>query len=201
MRLFQRHPTVPVLRFTGAIGMATPLRPGIALASTAAGIERAFKLSRTPAVALLINSPGGSPVQSNLIFKRIRALAAETNKTVYAFAEDVCASGGYFLALAGDEIHADPSSIVGSIGVVSASFGFDRLIDRIGVDRRVYTAGTRKMALDPFAPEKAEEIARLKSLQQDVHQTFIGIVRERRGARLKGTEVRQADGTAGTVRQ
>ena len=188
MRLFQRHPVVPVLRFSGTIGMATPLRPGIALASTAVGIERAFRLSKTPAVALLINSPGGSPVQSHLIFKRIRALAAETGKTVYAFAEDVCASGGYFLALAGDEIHADPSSIVGSIGVVSASFGFDKLIDRIGVERRVYTAGERKASLDPFAPEKAEEVARLKALQQDIHQTFIGIVRERRGSRLNGTE-------------
>ena len=188
MRFFQRHPTVPVLRFSGAIGMATPLRPGIALATTAAAIERAFKLSRTPAVALLINSPGGSPVQSHLIFKRIRALADETNKRVYAFTEDVCASGGYFLAVAGDEIHADPSSIVGSIGVISASFGFDKLIERIGVDRRVYTAGTRKMALDPFAPEKPEEIERLKSLQLDVHQTFIGIVKERRGARLKGAD-------------
>ena len=188
MRFFQRKPTVPVLRFTGTIGMVTPLRPGISLATTAAGIERAFKLSKTPAVAVIINSPGGSPVQSHLIYLRIRALAKETGKTVYVFTEDVCASGGYFLALAGDEIHADPSSIVGSIGVVSASFGFDKLIDKIGVERRVYTSGERKMALDPFAPEKPDEVARLKALQQDVHQTFIGIVKERRGAKLKAPD-------------
>ena len=188
MRLFQRTPMVPILRFTGAIGMATPLRPGIALASTAAGIERAFRISKTPVVAVLVNSPGGSPVQSHLIYKRIRALAKETGKTVCVFAEDVCASGGYFLALAGDEIYADPSSIVGSIGVVSASFGFDKLIDKIGVERRVYTAGERKMALDPFSPENPEEITRLKALQKDVHQTFIGIVKERRGAKLKASD-------------
>ena len=188
MRFFQRKPTVPVLRFTGAIGMVTPLRPGISLATTAAGIERAFNLSKTPAVAIVINSPGGSPVQSHLIYLRIRALAKETGKTGYVFTEDVCASGGYFLALAGDEIYADPSSIVGSIGVISASFGFDKLIDKIGVERRVYTSGERKMALDPFSPEKAEEVARLKALQQDVHQTFIGIVKERRGAKLQAAD-------------
>lgn len=186
MRLFQRAPVVPVLRFTGAIGMVTPLRPGISLATTAAGIERAFRMSKTPAVAVIVNSPGGSPVQSHLIYKRIRALAKETGKTVHVFTEDVCASGGYFLALAGDEILADPSSIVGSIGVVSASFGFDKLIDRIGVERRIYTAGDRKVALDPFSPENPEEVARLKALQRDVHETFIGIVKERRGAKLKG---------------
>ena len=135
-----------------------------------------------------INSPGRSPVQSHLIYLRIRALAKETGKTVYVFTEDVCASGGYFLALAGDEIYADPSSIVGSIGVISASFGFDRLIDKIGVERRVYTAGERKMALDPFAPEKPDEVARLRNLQQDVHQAFIVIVKERRGAKLKAPD-------------
>ena len=127
-------------------------------------------------------------MQSHLIYLRIRALAKETGKTVYVFTEDVCASGGYFLAVAGDEIYADPSSIVGSIGVISASFGFDKLIDKIGVERRVYTSGERKMALDPFAPEKADEVARLKALQADVHQTFIGIVKERRGAKLKAAD-------------
>ena len=148
MRFFQRKPTVPVLRFTGAIGMVTPLRPGISLATTAVGIERAFNLSKTPAVALVINSPGGSPVQSHLIYLRIRALAKETGKTVYVFTEDVCASGGYFLALAGDEIYADPSSIVGSIGVVTATFGFDKAIEKLGIERRVYTAGFNKSQLD-----------------------------------------------------
>lgn len=185
MRLFQRTPVVPVLRFTGAIGMATPLRPGVSLATTAAGIERAFQMSKTPAVAILINSPGGSPVQSHLIYKRIRALAKENQKTVFVFCEDVCASGGYFLAVAGDEIYADPSSIVGSIGVISAGFGFEKLIDKLGVERRVYTSGERKMALDPFSPEQPDEIARLKILQADVHQTFIGIVKERRTGKLK----------------
>ncbi len=184
MKFFKRHPTVPVLRFSGPIGMATPLRPGVSLATTAAGIEKAFKASKVPAVVLLINSPGGSPVQSRQILERIRALAAETDKKVYAFAEDVAASGGYMLALAGDEIYADPSSIVGSIGVISASFGFDKLIEKAGIQRRVYTAGTNKGSLDPFQPENADDVARLKAIQHDVHQTFIDIVRTRRGERL-----------------
>jgi signal peptide peptidase SppA len=184
MRFFQRHPVVPVLRFSGAIGMVSPLRSGISLGTTAAGIERAFRASKTPAVAMLINSPGGSPVQSHLIYQRIRAHADEQGKKVYAFTEDVCASGGYFLALAGDEIYADPSSIVGSIGVVSAGFGFDKAIERLGIDRRIYTSGERKVALDPFSPEKADEIERLKDLQRDVHDTFIGLVKTRRAGRL-----------------
>lgn len=184
--LFSRPPTVPVLRFTGPIGMATPLRPGLSLASAAGAIEKAFKASKLPSVAVLINSPGGSPVQSHLIYKRIRQLAGEHGKRVYVFCEDVAASGGYFLAIAGDEIYADPSSIVGSIGVVSAGFGFDKAIEKLGIDRRVYTAGRSKAILDPFKPEKAEDIARLRELQIDIHDTFIGLVKERRGARLAG---------------
>lgn len=184
MSLFSRRPVVPVLRFVGPIGMATPLRPGLALSTVAGAIEKAFSASKLPSVAILINSPGGSPVQSHLIFKRVRQLAAEKNKRVYVFCEDVAASGGYFLALAGDEIYADPSSIVGSIGVISAGFGFDRAIEKLGIDRRVYTAGATKSILDPFKPEKAEDIARLKSIQRDVHDSFIGIVKERRGMRL-----------------
>jgi signal peptide peptidase SppA len=184
--LFSRPPTVPVLRFTGPIGMATPLRPGLSLATTAGAIEKAFKASKLPSVAVLINSPGGSPVQSHLIYKRIRQLAGEHGKRVYVFCEDVAASGGYFLAIAGDEIYADPSSIVGSIGVVSAGFGFDKAIEKLGIDRRVYTAGTSKAILDPFKPEKPEDIARLRELQKDIHDTFIGLVKERRGARLAG---------------
>ena len=125
MGIFSRKPTVAVLRFSGPIGMATPLRPGLSLATAAGAIEKAFTLSKTPSVAISINSPGGSPVQSHLIYKRIRQLAAEHNKRVYVFCEDLAASGGYFLALAGDEIYADPSSIVGSIGVISAGFGFE----------------------------------------------------------------------------
>jgi len=148
MRFFNRGPIVPVLRFTGPIGMVTPLRPGLALATVAGPIEKAFNYSKLPSVAVVVNSPGGSPVQSHLIFSRIRQLAAERGKRVYVFCEDVAASGGYFLALAGDEIYADPSSIVGSIGVISAGFGFDKFIDRFGIQRRVHSAGKDKGALE-----------------------------------------------------
>lgn len=181
---FDRRPTVPVLRFSGPIGMATPLRPGLSLATAAGPLEKAFALSRTPSVALVVNSPGGSPVQSHLIYKRIRQLAEESNKRVYVFCEDVAASGGYFLALAGDEIYADPSSIVGSIGVISSGFGFDRAIERLGIDRRVYTAGIAKGTLDPFQPEKPDDVARLQALQKEVHDVFIGVVKERRRQKL-----------------
>jgi signal peptide peptidase SppA len=183
---FTRPPTVPVLRLAGPIGMPTPLRPGLGLASAEAAIGRAFTLSATPAVAVVINSPGGSPVQSHLIFRRIRDLAEEKGKRVHVFCEDVAASGGYFLAVAGDEIYADPSSIIGSIGVIAAGFGLDRAIARLGIDRRVYTAGTSKGALDPFQPERPEEVERLKELQRHVHDVFIGVVKERRAGRLKG---------------
>jgi signal peptide peptidase SppA len=185
---FSRTLIVPVLRFTGPIGMATPLKPGISLAAYAGAIEKAFELSKLPTVAVLINSPGGSPVQSNLIFKRIRQLAEEKNKRVYVFCEDVAASGGYFLAIAGDEIYADPSSIVGSIGVISSSFGFVEAIEKLGIERRVYTAGLNKSTLDPFMPEKAEDVARLKALQLDVHDVFIGLVKERRLGKLKAPD-------------
>ena len=195
MKLFNRGPVVPVLRFTGPIGMATPLRPGLALASAAGPIERAFTYSKLPTVAVVVNSPGGSPVQSHLIFSRIRQLAAEKGKRVYVFCEDVAASGGYFLALAGDEIYADPSSIVGSIGVISAGFGFDKLIERCGIERRVYSAGKDKGALDPFQPERAEDVARLKDLQRNVHDVFIGIVRQRRAGRLTGPDEEIFSGT------
>ncbi len=188
MGFFSRKPTVAVLRFSGPIGMATPLRPGLSLATAASAIEKAFTLSKTPSVAISINSPGGSPVQSHLIYKRIRQLAAEHNKRVYVFCEDLAASGGYFLALAGDEIYADPSSIVGSIGVISSGFGFDKAIEKLGVERRVYTAGISKSTLDPFLPEKSEDVEKLKSLQRDVHDAFIGIVKERRGPKLKAPD-------------
>lgn len=188
MSLFNRTPVVPVLRFNGPIGMATPLRPGLALSAVAGAIEKAFSYSKLPTVAVTVNSPGGSPVQSNLIFSRIRQLAVEKEKRVYVFCEDVAASGGYFLAVAGDEIYADPSSIIGSIGVISASFGFDKLIARYGIERRVYTAGKDKGTLDPFRPERPEDIEHLKALQRDVHDTFIGVVRSRRAGKLKGPE-------------
>jgi signal peptide peptidase SppA len=185
---FSRKPVVPVLRFSGPIGMATPLRPGLSITAVAGTIEKAFSLSKLPSVAILINSPGGSPVQSNLIFKRIRQLAEEKNKKVYVFCEDVAASGGYFLSIAGDEIYADPSSIVGSIGVISSGFGFVEAIDKLGIERRVYTAGLSKSTLDPFLPEKAEDVARLKAIQNDVHDVFIGLVKERRAGKLKAPD-------------
>jgi signal peptide peptidase SppA len=185
---FSRRPFIPVLRFHGPIGMATPLRPGLTLAAYANAIEKAFSASKLPGVAVIVNSPGGSPVQSNLLFKRIRQLAAEKQKRVYVFCEDVAASGGYFLAIAGDEIYADPSSIVGSIGVVSRSFGFVDLLEKIGVERRVYTAGENKNQLDPFLPEDHDDVARLKAIQQDVHDVFIGLVKERRLGKLKAPD-------------
>jgi signal peptide peptidase SppA len=185
---FSRHPILPVLRFTGPIGMVTPLRPGLTLAGYADAIEKAFSISPLDGVAIVVNSPGGSPVQSNLLFKRIRQLAAEKKKRVYVFCEDVAASGGYFLAIAGDEIYADPSSIIGSIGVVSRSFGFVNMLEKLGVERRVYTAGANKNQLDPFLPEDPEDVARLKAIQQDVHDVFIGLVKERRLGKLKAPD-------------
>ena len=177
--------TIPVIRLHGAImSGGGQFRPNLSLATTAALIEKAFSFKHAPAVAISINSPGGSPVQSRLIYKRIRDLAEEKNKRVLVFVEDVAASGGYMIAVAGDEIVADPSSIVGSIGVVSASFGFQELIKKIGVERRVHTAGQNKAVLDPFRPERKEDVERLKALQLEVHDTFIDLVRERRGARL-----------------
>jgi signal peptide peptidase SppA len=185
---FRRGPVVPVLRLSGVIGLANPLRPGLSLASLAGPIERAFSLSKTPSVAVVVNSPGGSPAQSNLIFSRIRQLADEKQKRVYVFCEDIAASGGYYLAMAGDEVYADPSSIIGSIGVIAASFGLDKAIERLGIERRVYTTGARKGSLDPFRPENPDDVARLKALQRDVHDVFIGIVKERRAGRLKGPD-------------
>jgi len=177
--------TIPVIRLHGAImAGGNQFRPSLSLAATAGMIEKAFSFKDAPAVAISVNSPGGSPVQSRLIYKRIRDLAAEKNKRVLVFVEDVAASGGYMIAIAGDEIVADPSSIVGSIGVVSAGFGFPALLKKIGVERRVHTAGQNKSILDPFQPEKKEDVERLKALQLEIHDTFIELVRERRGARL-----------------
>jgi signal peptide peptidase SppA len=183
---FKSGPVVPVLRLSGTIGMVTPLRPGLSMAGLAGPIEKAFSMSKLPAVAVVVNSPGGSPVQSSLILKRLRQLAEEKKKKVYVFCEDVAASGGYYIALAGDEIYADASSIVGSIGVISASFGLDRAIERLSIDRRVYTSGEHKGTLDMFQPEKADDVARLKAVQRDVHDVFIGVVKERRAGKLKG---------------
>lgn len=176
---------IPVIRLHGTIMPGgSPVRQNLSLATTAGVIEKAFAFKDAPAIAISVNSPGGSPVQSRLIYKRIRDLADEKGKAVLVFVEDVAASGGYMISLAGDEIVVDPSSIVGSIGVVSASFGFQEMIKKIGVERRVYTAGRNKATLDPFQPEKKEDVERLKALQLEVHQTFIDLVKERRGARL-----------------
>ena len=183
-----RTPMVPVVRLSGVIGYVTPLRPGMTLAGSARVLERAFKVRGAKAVALVINSPGGSAAQSHLIYQRIRSLAEEHKRPVIAFVEDVAASGGYMIACAADEIVIDPNSIVGSIGVVAATFGFDKLLKRFGVDRRVYTAGERKMILDPFQPENPEDVKRLKAAQKDIHAAFIALVKESRGKRLKGSD-------------
>src|SRR5579872_6010994 len=181
-------PVVPVVRLTGVIGFSTPLRPGLSLAGTARMLDRAFAARNAAAVAIVINSPGGSAVQSHLIFRRIRELADEKNRRVMAFIEDAGASGGYMIACAADEIVADPNSIVGSIGVVGGSFGFDKLIARIGIERRLYTSGEHKAMLDPFLPENPDDVDRLKKLQREIHEDFITLVKSRRGDKLKGPE-------------
>ena len=187
-RWFRRPPVVPVIRLTGLIGLSTPLRPGITMSGVARQIDRAFDYKRARAVALSINSPGGSPVQSHLIYRRIRQRAEEKKLPVYAFVEDAGASGGYMLACAGDEIVCDVSSVVGSIGVVGATFGFDRAIAKLGIERRVYTAGEHKVSLDPFLPEDPDDVARLMAIQHDIHLSFIDLVKTSRGGRLKGPE-------------
>jgi len=182
-RLWQRPPVVSVLRFEGVI-MPRSRRGGISLASHAAAIEKAFRASRLAAVALVVNSPGGSPVQSALLFRRIRQFAEETGVPVIAFAEDVAASGGYWLALAGDEIFSEETSLLGSIGVISAGFGFYQLIGWLGIERRLHTAGERKSLLDPFLPEDSSDVERLAALQQDIHQAFKEHVRARRAGKI-----------------
>ncbi|MDA9468479.1 S49 family peptidase [Bradyrhizobium sp. CCBAU 53415] len=179
---------VPVVRLSGVIGAVTPLRPGLTLAGVARVLERAFSYRHAKAVALVINSPGGSPVQSRQIYLRIKQLAAEKKLPVLVFVEDVAASGGYMIACAGDEIICDPSSILGSIGVVGGSFGFQEAIRRLGIERRLYTAGEHKAMLDPFLPENPGDVAKLKAIQREIHQIFISLVKESRGARLKGAD-------------
>jgi signal peptide peptidase SppA len=186
-RFRDRAPVVPVVRLAGVIAPAGGLVGGrvLLLAGIAAGLHQAVAMKAAPAVALAINSPGGSPVQSALIHDRIRELSAEKKKPVLAFVEDVAASGGYWLALAGDEIFVDPSSIVGSIGVISAGFGFQEAIARLGIERRVHAQGRAKSMLDPFRPERPEDLARLDALQKEIHARFIDHVRARREGRLK----------------
>lgn len=176
---------IPVVRLQGSImAGGSQFRSNLNLASVSTQLAKAFSDKKAPVVAICINSPGGSAVQARLIYKRIRDLAEEKDKKVIVFLEDVAASGGYMIACAGDEIIADPSSIVGSIGVISAGFGFVGLIDKLGIERRVYTAGQNKSVLDPFRPEKEEDVGHLKDLQLEVHKTFIDLVKERRGAKL-----------------
>ena len=184
---WRRGARVNVLRLEGVIGAAGRFgAPALTDAGLAPLVEAAFRRGRPAAVALAVNSPGGSPAQSSLIAARIRRLADEKGVPVHAFVEDVAASGGYWLATAADEIHLDPNSIVGSIGVISASFGFQELIARHGIERRVHTAGADKSMLDPFRPERAEDVERLTRLQAQIHENFIAQVKARRGARLSG---------------
>jgi signal peptide peptidase SppA len=187
-RFRPRTAVVPVVRLSGVIGAVTPLRPGMSLAGVARMLERAFATKNAKAIALVVNSPGGSPVQSRQIYLRIRQLAAEKKLPVLVFVEDVAASGGYMIACAGDEIFCDPSSILGSIGVVGGSFGFQELIKKIGVERRLYTAGAHKAMLDPFLPENPDDVARVKALQREIHAIFIALVKQSRGSKLTGAD-------------
>lgn len=185
----KKPPVVPVIRLQGAIGTG---RNGLSDAALAPVIEKAFRM-KPVAVALAVNSPGGSPVQSSLIAARIRRLADEKGIEVHAFVEDVAASGGYWLACAADRIWVDASSLVGSIGVIFASFGFPEFLNRQGVERRVVTAGANKSLADPFLPQRPEDIERLKALQGPIHEAFIAHVKARRGARLSGSDLFNAD--------
>ena len=183
----RRKPVVPVVRLNGVIMHSSRIgQRGLSLEAVEPQLKKAFSVKHAKAVALIINSPGGSPVQSSLIGQRIRDLASRADVPVLSFCEDVAASGGYWLAASADEIIANPASIIGSIGVVSAGFGFDKAIAKLGIERRVYTAGEAKVTLDPFQPERDEDVARLKALQTDIHQQFISHIEARRGSRLKG---------------
>ena len=182
---FKKKKIIAHIKLNGVIGNVGKFKQGIDFAGQEEIIEKAFSLKKGKVVAITINSPGGSPVQSHLIYKFIRAQADKNKKKVIVFAEDVAASGGYLIACAGDEIYANSSSIIGSIGVIYSSFGFTELIKKIGVERRVHTAGKNKSSLDPFQEEKAEDIERLKNIQLDLHKDFIKVVEESRGAKLK----------------
>jgi len=187
--IFSKKPQVAHIRLSGVIGNVGRFQQGMSLSSHEQIIKKAFNQKKLSAVAISINSPGGSPVQSHLIYSLIRRLAEEKKVKVITFAEDVAASGGYMLACAGDEIYANPSSIVGSIGVIYSSFGLKELIKKIGIERRVHTAGKNKSTLDPFQEEKKEDIERLKNIQLDLHKDFIDVVEKSRGSKLKKTEV------------
>ncbi|MBL8673409.1 MAG: S49 family peptidase [Rhodospirillales bacterium] len=197
----ERPPVVPVVRLVGMIAPAGMIGRALSLATVAGGLEAAFGVRGAKAVALIVNSPGGSPAQSALIARRIRSLAEEKKLPVHVFVEDLAASGGYWLACAGDDIHADASSIVGSIGVVSAGFGFTGLLEKWGVERRVHTSGSSKSQLDPFRPENPDDVARLRALQDEIHVAFKDWVRERRATRLKGDDATLFEGEYWTGRR
>ena len=185
IRFFKKKKIVPHIKLSGVIGSVGKFRQGIDFSSQEEIIKKAFSIKKASVVAVTINSPGGSPVQSHLIYKFIREQAKKNKKKVMVFAEDVAASGGYLIACAGDEIYANSSSIIGSSGVIYSSFGFKDLIQKIGVQRRVYTAGKNKSTLDPFLDEKQEDIERLKNIQLELHKDFINVVEESRATKLK----------------
>jgi signal peptide peptidase SppA len=187
-RFGRRVPVLPVVKLHGTIGLGSSLRPALSLDSVNPALERAFSYRGVPAVLLAVNSPGGSAVQSALIHNRVRQLAEQKKVKVITFCEDVAASGGYWLATAGDEIYADHASIVGSIGVLYASFGFVEALNRLGVERRVHTAGKSKMMLDPFQPQRKDDVARLKTMQADIHEVFRTLVKTRRDGKLKADD-------------
>ncbi len=189
-RLFSRNIQIPTIRLSGIISSQSGIASsGLAINNLEKLIEKLFSDKKSPAVALIINSPGGSPTQSSLIAKKITDLAKEKNKKVFAFIEDVAASGGYWLACSADEIYIDQNSVVGSIGVISPGFGFVELLKKIGVERRVYTSGKSKSFLDPFKEEKKEDIDRLKDIQEQIHENFIEYVKDRRGSKLDQNKI------------
>ena len=181
---FKKKKVVPIIRLSGVIGNVGKFKQGIDFIGQQELIQKAFSVKKISAVAISINSPGGSPVQSHLIYSYIRKMAKKKKVKVLVFAEDVAASGGYLIACAGDEIYANSSSIIGSIGVIYSSFGFQELIKKIGVQRRIYTAGKNKSTLDPFKEEREEDIERLKKIQLDLHADFIKVVEESRSSKL-----------------
>ena len=186
---FKKKKIVAHIKLNGVIGNGGRFKQGLDFSGQEEIIEKAFSLKKAKAVAITINSPGGSPVQSHLIYSFIREQAKKNKMKVLVFAEDVAASGGYLIACAGDEIYANSSSIIGSIGVIYSSFGFTELIKKIGIERRVHTAGKNKSSLDPFQDEKKEDIERLKNIQLDLHKDFIDVVEESRGSKLKKDQI------------
>ncbi len=189
LSFFKKKKLIPHIKLSGVIGNVGKFKQGIDFSGQEEIISKAFSVKKAPCVAITVNSPGGSPVQSHLIYNFIRQQAKKNKKRVIVFTEDVAASGGYLIACAGDEIYANSSSIIGSIGVIYSSFGFTELIKKIGVERRVHTAGKNKSTLDPFLDEKKEDIERLKNIQLDLHKDFINVVEKSRGSKLKKSEV------------